>query len=96
MNDRPQLKELTEAMLIRRRLLESAKDDYDVADYDGVLRHVLQFLEHAQRNDESVVALYHECIGLTGYCAKVLERASAFGPITIPVPSPPSSEEKTK
>jgi hypothetical protein len=72
-------------ILVRRRILEEAREHYDAADYDSTIRAMLTFLENVQATDERVIELHRECVAMIEHAGKVLELEHMTRPIVVKV-----------
>lgn len=76
-------REMSEAMMVRRRHIDRARDLLNEDDLKGAVIYVLNCLEHVQQCDERVIRLHAECISLIEYSIKVLQLHESSKPIVI-------------
>jgi hypothetical protein len=91
---RPQLDEMSNNMMARRRILENVKRRFADCDDPGALRETIRFLEHVQATDESVMGLHRECLSMVDLCQRALTLEALRQPLVVTLP--PASLPKRK
>jgi hypothetical protein len=97
MNERPSFQELSEKVLIRRRMLDEARRSLDHGLSERSARLVIDVLERVQDNDEAILGIHRECLALLEHAGKIIRFwEETRPPATIVVGSPPNSDPGEK
>lgn len=75
--------ELSNALMVRARLIERARKALRGDDLQGAIVDVLNCLEHIQAHEEELLRLHAECHGLVEYCGKLLSQDAIRRPVSI-------------
>ncbi len=82
--------ELSNALMVRARLIERARKALRGDDLQGAIVDILNCLEHVQDHEQRFLRLHAECHGLIEYAGKVLADELARRPVPIVVGAGPS------
>lgn len=81
--------ELSNAMMVRARLIDRARNALRGDDLHGAVIDVLNILEHVQDNEQKLFRLHSECYSLIEYCRGVLGKVVEREPMSIVIESAP-------
>ncbi len=79
------LVELSNAMMVRKRLIERARQSLRENDMALAMVDVLGCLENIQDNERRLLELHAECLGMIQLCHKAVEMEVLRRPVIIKV-----------